>query len=182
MRCRGIFTTALLVAAWTMLDVMGASVSVRAVESVGRHQVAGDVEPGRRLVIPSLGVNAGIIPVGVDRRGQLTVGTSVSSVYRWRYGVQAGQPGSAVLAGHTWSKGDGVFDQLGRLRAGDRVSVGTAAFVVTRTRRVTTLPPAEVRDLFSDRGPPRLVLITCGNRNNTTGIYRSRIIVDARKA
>lgn len=135
----------------------------------------------RRLVIPEIGVNAGIIAVGVNRSGQLAVGTSVRSVYRWRDGVVAGQPGSAVLAGHTWSRGDGVFDRLGQLRRGDRVSVGDAKFQVTRVRRVTRMSPREVRALFSDRGEPRLVLITCGDRNNVTGVYRTRIIVSAKK-
>ena len=133
----------------------------------------------RRLVIPKLDVDAGIIPVGITEAGQLAVGTSVRSVYRWRYGVAAGQPGSAVLAGHTWSRGAGVFDRLGQLRPGDRVSVGRARFRVTRVRRVTTMSAAEVQGLFSDRGRPRLVLITCGNRNNVTGEYRTRIIVNA---
>lgn len=136
---------------------------------------------GRRLVIPAIGVDAGSIPVGINRAGQLAVGPSVRAVYRWRHGVVPGQPGSAVLAGHTWSRGDGVFDRLGQLRPGDRVSVGATRFEVTRVRRVTTLPRAEVRALFSDSGRPRLVLITCGNRDNTTGVYRTRIIVNAKK-
>jgi LPXTG-site transpeptidase (sortase) family protein len=135
----------------------------------------------RRLVIPAIGVNAGSIAVGTNRVGQLAVGTSVNSVYRWRYGVIAGQNGSAVLAGHTWSRGDGVFDRLGQLRPGDRLSVGPVRFEVTRVRRVTRLSRAEVRELFSDMGRPRLVLITCGNRNNTTGVYRTRIVVNAKK-
>ncbi|GAB3029823.1 class F sortase [Nocardioides flavus (ex Wang et al. 2016)] len=136
---------------------------------------------GRRLVIPAIGVDAGSIPVGTNRAGELAVGTSVRSVYRWRRGVVAGQPGSAVLAGHTWSRGAGVFDRLGQLRPGDRLHVGEVGFQVTRVRRVTQLSRTEVRGLFSDRGRPRLVLITCGNRNNTTGVYRTRIIVNAKK-
>jgi LPXTG-site transpeptidase (sortase) family protein len=136
---------------------------------------------GRRVVIPAIGVDAGIIPVGTTPSGGLAVGTSVRSVYRWRYGVVAGQPGSAVLAGHTWSRGPGVFDRLGSLRRGYLVRVGPVRFRVTRVRRVTKLSRAEVRGLYSDRGEPRLVLITCGNRNNTTGVYRTRIIVNAKK-
>ena len=85
-----------------------------------------------------------------------------------------------MLAGHTWSKGRGVFDRLGRLEAGDRVAVGRNRFEVTRVRRVADLSRSEVAALFSDRGKARLVLITCGDRNNTTGVYRTRIIVNAR--
>ena len=133
-----------------------------------------------RLSIPAIGVNAGIIPVGVTKAGELAIGRSVRDVYRWRDGVVPGQDGSAVLAGHTWSKGQGVFDRLGRLEVGDRVVVGRNRFQVTRVRRVTDMSRSEVAALFSDRGRARLVLITCGDRDNTTGVYRSRIIVDAR--
>ncbi|MCP3420728.1 class F sortase [Nocardioides pinisoli] len=133
-----------------------------------------------RLSIPAIGVDAGIIPVGVTRAGHLAIGRSVRDVYRWRAGVLPGQPGSAVLAGHTWSKGLGVFDELGRLRPGNLVVVGRNRFEVTRVRRVTGMSRSAVAGLFSDRGKPRLVLITCGDRDDLTGVYRTRIIVNAR--
>jgi sortase A len=133
-----------------------------------------------RLSIPAIGVDAGIIPVGVTRAGHLAIGRSVRDVYRWRSGVQPGQQGSAVLAGHTWSQGPGVFDDLGRLRPGNRVVVGRNRFAVTRVRRVTGMTRASVAALFSDRGKARLVLITCGDRNDLTGVYRTRIVVNAR--
>ena len=135
-----------------------------------------------RLSIPAIGVNAGIIPVGVTKAGHLAIGRSVRDVYRWRRGVLPGQRGSAVLAGHTWSKGPGVFDDLGRLRPGNVVVVGRNRFVVTRVRKVTGLSRKAVAGLFSDRGKPRLVLITCGDRNDLTGVYRTRIIVNAKLA
>ena len=133
-----------------------------------------------RLWVPAIDVNAGIIPVGVTRTGHLAIGRSVRDVYRWRDGVLPGQDGSAVLAGHTWSRGHGVFDDLGTLEVGDLVAVGRNRFAVTRVRRVTDMSRSEVAALFSDRGKARLVLITCGDRNNTTGVYRTRIIVNAR--
>jgi LPXTG-site transpeptidase (sortase) family protein len=133
-----------------------------------------------RLSIPAIGVNAGIIAVGVTRTGHLAIGGSVRDVYRWRSGVLPGQQGSAVLAGHTWSKGPGVFDDLGRLRPGNLVVIGTNRFEVTRVRKVTGMSRQAVAELFSDRGKPRLVLITCGDRNDLTGVYRTRIIVNAK--
>lgn len=133
-----------------------------------------------RLSIPAIGVNAGIIAVGVTRAGHLAIGNSVRDVYRWRHGVLPGQRGSAVLAGHTWSKGPGVFDNIGRLRPGNRIIVGKNRFTVTRVRKVTGLSREDVAALFSDLGPARLVLITCGDRNNLTGVYRTRIIVNAK--
>ncbi len=133
-----------------------------------------------RLSIPAIGVNAGIIAVGVTRTGHLAIGGSVRDVYRWRQGVLPGQRGSAGLAGHTWSKGPGVFDNLGNLRPGNLVVVGRNRFQVTRVRRLTGMSRQDVAQLFSDRGKPRLVLITCGDRNNLTGVYRTRIVVNAK--
>ncbi|RYC07355.1 class F sortase [Nocardioides zhouii] len=166
------------------LVILVAIATVLVSAPAGARPVGGD-EHARtamvsRLWIPASGVNAGILPVGVTRSGQLAVGTSVRDVYRWRDGVLPGQSGSAVLAGHTWSKGRGVFDRLGGLEPGDRVHVGTSRFEVTRVRRVRDLSRRAVAALFSDEGRPRLVLITCGDRNNRTGVYRTRIIVNAK--
>lgn len=138
------------------------------------------VAPWPRLRVPTLRVNAAIIPVGINDRGQLAVGPSVTAVYTWRYGVRPGQRGSAVLAGHTWSRGHGVFDELGAMRVGHRFTVGRHTFRVTRVQRVRRMGTADVEGLFSDRGRPRVVLITCGDRT-TTGVYRTRILVHARK-
>lgn len=147
----------------------------------GVEEASRSLAPAPRLRVPKIGADAGIIPVGINARGELAVGTSVRDVYRWKDGVRPGQPGSAVLAGHTWSRGDGVFDRLGSMRRGNRFTVGPHRFRVTKVTTVRRLSPSQVRELFSDRGRPRVVLITCGNRSNTTGIYRTRILVFARK-
>ncbi|PVG84332.1 hypothetical protein DDE18_01530 [Nocardioides gansuensis] len=133
-----------------------------------------------RLSIPRLRVNTAIIPVGITRAGQLAVGPSVTAVYTWKHGVRPGQRGSAVIAGHTWSRGHGVFDELGSMRVGHRFTVGRHTFRVSQVQRVHRMSGADVRGLFSDRGKPRVVLITCGDRT-ATGVYRTRILVHARK-
>lgn len=134
------------------------------------------------LRIPKLGIRgASIIPVGINGAGQLAVGSSVTAVYTWRSGPRPGRPGSTVIAGHTWSKGAGVFDNLGTMKKGDRFSVGRTRFSVTSVERVRTMPARQVRELFSDRGPSRAVLITCGDRSAVTGVYASRILVYATK-
>ena len=66
------------------------------------------------------------------------------------------------------------------MRPGNLVVVGRNRFEVTRVRRVTGMSRSAVATLFSDRGAPRLVLVTCGDRNDLTGVYRTRIIVNAR--
>ncbi len=134
-----------------------------------------------RLTIDAINVDAGIQSVGVTGSGHLAIGRSVRNVYGWRDGTVPGQPGSAVLSGHTWSKGNGVFDNLGKLHRGDVVNVGRKRFKVTRVSTVRAMSHKAVAALFSDRGPARLVLITCGDRNDSTGVYRTRIIVHAKK-
>jgi LPXTG-site transpeptidase (sortase) family protein len=168
----------LLVVVLTLAAVLVAAPAGARPEAQERAPLAAAASLGR-LSIPAIGVNAGIIAVGV-RGGHLAIGGSVRDVYRWRSGVQPGQQGSAVLAGHTWSKGPGVFDNLGSLRPGNLVVVGKNRFKVTRVRKVTGMSRQAVAGLFSDRGKPRLVLITCGDRNNLTGVYRTRIIVNAK--
>ena len=167
---------------WLVVVMALAAVMVAA--PAGARPVEGDERTATaalgRLSIPAIGVNAGIIAVGVTRSGHLAIGGSVRDVYRWRSGVLPGQQGSAVLAGHTWSQGPGVFDNLGGLRPGNLVVIGKNRFQVTRVRRVTGMSTQEVSQLFSDRGKARLVLITCGDRNNLTGVYRTRIIVNAK--
>lgn len=155
---------------------------------VARAEPAGTTGSVERTVgrpplrVPALGINgAPIIAVGINARGQLAVGPSVRAVYIWKDGVRPGQPGSAVIAGHTWSQGPGVFDKLGTMRVGDRLAVGAATFAVTRVERVRRMSSQKVRGLFSDRGPARVVLITCGDRSAATGVYASRILVHGRK-
>lgn len=140
---------------------------------------AGGIPP---LRVPRLGIGgASIIPVGIDGGGHLAVGPSISAVYTWNNGSRPGRPGSTVIAGHTWSRGDGVFDRLGTMRRGDQFSVGRTKFEVTLVERVRRMSAQRVRDLFSDRGPSRVVLITCGDRSSLTGVYASRILVHASK-
>lgn len=147
------------------------------------HRVAPTARPPiAPLRVPALGIRrAAVIPVGIDAGGHLAVGPSISAVYTWRDGVRPGQPGSAVIAGHTWSKGAGVFDHLGSMKVGQRFFVGRARFKVTRVHRVRNMSSRQVRDLFSDRGRSRVVLITCGDRSAATGVYASRILVHATK-
>lgn len=147
-----------------------------ALQSAASAQAAG----GRRLVIGRIGVNAPIRTVGITADGGLAVGSSASTVYRWKDGVTPGQRGSAVLAGHTWEAGDGVFDHLARLRKGNVIRVGKHRFKVTRKQRVQRMGPAQVAALYADTGPARIVLITCGDRD-AQGTYHSRILVRARK-
>ncbi|MGN0063727.1 MAG: class F sortase [Nocardioides sp.] len=141
---------------------------------------SGAAAAGQRVRIARISVDAPVKAVGLRDDGSLAVGGSATTVYRWKDGVVPGQRGSAVLAGHTWEAGDGVFDHLSSLRRGNVVRVGKHRFKVTRKQRVRSLSDEQIAALYADTGRPRIVLITCGDRDDA-GTYHSRILVRARK-
>jgi LPXTG-site transpeptidase (sortase) family protein len=87
------------------------------------------------------------------------------------------------MQGHTWSAGDGVFDELPELHRGDIIRVyGTdcqLTFVVDRVQRHVSpdLSGPQLAEYYRVSGTPGLTLVTCGDYN--AGEYDSRIVVSA---
>lgn len=147
----------------------------------GRKQAA--PTSSATLIIPTLGVNARVIPEGIDttrgNRGNLTIPGNVRQVGWWAGGPAPGQPGTAVLASHR-ARG-GVFYNLPSLQGGDTVQVrGTNGQLTTwrvtavQLRRKSALPS----EIWKSSGPPQLVLVTCGGVfNNRVGHFNDNVIV-----
>jgi LPXTG-site transpeptidase (sortase) family protein len=119
-----------------------------------------------RLRIPALGIND--VLTGAEARGGVLYAPPDPTEVGWWPGSQ--RPGSrhghAVLVAHTVHTGGGAFDDLGRLRTGERITVsrGSSAirYVVSRVAAVTPVRFArEASREFTRSGPPRLVLLTC---------------------
>ncbi len=120
----------------------------------------------QRVQIPSLGVDAPVLPVSLDDDGALALTDDAAVVFWYQESGYPGRPGRVVLAGHVDAPGGrpGIFAALHRLAAGERVIVERedgiqVHYVVTERVQVdaTTLPP----DLVGFRHPPELVLVTC---------------------
>ncbi len=120
----------------------------------------------QRVQIPSLGVDAPVLPVSLDEDGALALTDEAAVVFWYRESGYPGRPGRMVLAGHVDAPGGrpGIFAALHRLAAGERVIVERedgiqVHYVVTERVRIdaATLPP----DLVGFRHPPELVLVTC---------------------
>ncbi len=83
--------------------------------------------PGGHLIIPTIGVNAVIEPVGVSSDGDLAVPTRKpwDGVGWYQYGPYPGAPGSAVIDGHLDRPGGApaVFWNLRKLHIGDIIMV-----------------------------------------------------------
>lgn len=143
-----------------------------------------------RLKIPKLGVDAQIDPMGLTPGGAMEAPSGGRNVGWYRFGSHPGNPGSAVIAGHYgfWKNGErSVFDDLGKLRAGDSLYVEdklgvVAAFVVRETRRYD--PQANAPEVFTATdGKAHLNLITCeGAWNAAAETYAKRLVVFADRA
>ena len=137
------------------------------------------------LIIPSLGVQANVIGLGLTASGALAVPTS-TAVAGWYTGSPSpGAIGSAVIAGHVDSRhGPGVFFHLAQLRRGDRVYIRRAdgTLVVFRVTSVQMyakdgFPTLAVYGPVPD---PELRLLTCGGTFDlATHSYLSNTVVYA---
>ncbi|MBO0837986.1 MAG: class F sortase [Actinobacteria bacterium] len=154
------------------------------------------VAASNRLVIPSIGTDAPVIPEGASGPdgGALDVPSSVH-VVAWWDGVwkspsgtvhekvaQPGQPGVALLAGHIDSaaQGHGALYRLQQVKTGAAVTVYGAKGAAT-TWKVTSLQvvskSALPNALFVNSGPPRLAIVSCGGPfDASTGHYEDNVI------
>ncbi|MER6760120.1 MULTISPECIES: class F sortase [Amycolatopsis] len=145
-----------------------------------------------RLTIRALDVDAPLVPVAATGNS-LDIPRDVHTV-GWYIGTTRasdhptapapGQPGVAVLAGHVnWAgQGPGAFHDLRALRPGDVIDIRGAN--KTTTHWTVSEAPLDLRknqlpsNLFSNVGPPRIALVTCGGPyDSRTGNYRDNVIV-----
>jgi sortase (surface protein transpeptidase) len=139
------------------------------------------------LTIPSIGVHASVMSVGLNPDG--TVGVppiEANAPAAWYDGSPTpGQTGPSVILGHVTVGrfGDGVFLHLSRMRPGDRIEVtrqdGSAAvFTVDRVQTVgkSAFPTSAV---YGNVDHPALRLITCGGPHLSGGGYPDNVIVYA---
>ena len=150
---------------------------------------------GATLVIPALQVRAPVVATGaVD--GSMTIPADIHTV-GWYDGADSsgstttsaptpwpGQPGVSVLAGHVdWSgEGPGALYYIGQLVVGDPIEVIGSNRETTYWRvsepPITISKAALPADLFSNSGPPKLALVTCGGPfDAATGHYLDNVVV-----
>ena len=141
----------------------------------------------KRVRIASLGIDAPVTPVGIDMaHGVLGVPEDIQRTGWWKDGQSPGATtGSILIAGHVDSAkaGAGAFFRLVQVRKGDIVEITAAdgktfRYRVTTTRRMlkANLP----LDIWSQTGPARLTLVTCGGPfDSSIGRYRDNIVVTA---
>jgi hypothetical protein len=159
---------------------------------------------GSFLLIPSLGVDAPLVPTGATGRPEtasLTIPGDVHTAAWWDGTVSQGsrithedapapgQPGVAVIAGHIDSAraGPGALYDLKNISVGATVEIvdsgGHVAKWTVSTRPLTTRKTALPSSLWVTRGRPTLALVTCGGPfDRATGHYLDNVIVWATPA
>ncbi len=148
-----------------------------------------------RIRIPSLGMDAPIMPVGMDRYGAMEApgaGHPASdpiwaTAFWWQFGALPGQPGNAVLAGHV-DRNDGsraIFWNLRQIQPGDQISITnqtgqTFTFRVTRVAAFANPDGGPndpiIQQVFGPASTANLNLITCSGAWIGTE-YNQRLVV-----
>lgn len=142
------------------------------------------MQPGR-LRIPAIGVDAPIVPVGLNPDGSMEV-PPATEVGWYELGVEPGSPeGSAVLAAHVDYAGQrGAFFDLRSLPEGAEVLVsdaeGRELRYVVDVRTQVDKDALPVEELFRSNGAPTLTLITCGGAfDSSARSYQDNIVLRA---
>ncbi len=143
---------------------------------------------GMRIRVPSIGVDAKVLNLGLNPDGTLQVPTDAADAGWWSGGAAPGRPGPAVIVGHVnWDGRSGVFASLEKLRPGAAILVShpdgtTDRFLITRTAIYPkTAFPTQL--VYGPRPAPVLRLITCiGRFDAATGHYADNLVVFARLA
>lgn len=136
--------------------------------------------------IPSLGLTAPVVAVGIDDRGALDLPPQAGTIAWYGPGPVPGESGSAVLAGHVdYDGARGVFFRLADIGSGDEIVV-SASDGSSRSFRVVGEPAffpkasLPVTDLFQRGGSPVLTLITCGGAFDPEArSYEDNVVVQA---
>lgn len=136
------------------------------------------------LIVPSIELEAPIVPIQVDNDRVLHPPADVDEVGWWSRSAKPGSPtGQTLVTGHTVHTGGGVMNKLGDLRPGAVIQIKTKLGIVEyRATKIFVYTRDELAkhatDLFGQkREHNRLVLVTCTGWTGSE--YTSNIIVFA---
>ena len=139
------------------------------------------------LAIPAIGAESKVIRLGLDDQGALEVppGAPGSPAGWYEHSPTPGETGPAVFLGHVNAEGGGpgIFADLRRLAAGDRINVrredgSTAVFAVHAAEQYAkdAFPTQKV---YGNTAGPELRLITCDGYDPKTGRFDDNYVVYA---
>ena len=138
-----------------------------------------------RVQVPSIGVDSGLLDLGLQDDGTLEVPPDGTSAGWYVDAPTPGELGPAVIAAHVdWDGQPGVFYRLRDVRPGEEISVlredgTTAVFVVTSVEQFAK-DEFPTQTVYGDIDHAGLRLITCGGSfDSTARSYVDNIVVFA---
>ncbi|MFE0188566.1 class F sortase [Streptomyces sp. NPDC058989] len=139
------------------------------------------------VAIPSIGVSAPVLPLGLDRDGWIEAPPASDARLAGWYKAAAspGERGTAVLVGHVDSAaGPAVFYSLGALEKGRTIRVtredGRIADFEVYGVQVFDKRRFPARKVYGDTGRPELRVLTCGGTYSAGSGYTGNVVVFAR--
>ncbi len=137
------------------------------------------------LTLPS-GTSVAVDTAHTSSGGELMLPADINRAGWWDGGARLGDPfGALVVAAHvdSFDQGLGHFAELLTTQRGDVIRLSSpnldGRFRVVSAQLVEKSTLSADSDLYSPRGPPRLVLITCGGPYDPDSGYRDNMIVIA---
>lgn len=174
---------------WTPATVVGVPAIVPAVTAPSAPVMDGtvvmDASDPVHLRLPSIGVESDLMELGLMDDGSLEVPPTAYPAGWFTGAPTPGELGPAIVAGHVdYAKEVGVFHDLHRMEAGDKVFVeradgSTAVFTVTTVKQYAknAFPTG---DVYGDIDHAGLRLITCGGEFDWEAMsHRDNIVVFA---
>jgi len=140
-----------------------------------------------KLKIPIIKIDSKVESLGLTKDGAVDSPAGPSSTGWYNLGPRPGEVGSAVIDGHSgWSKGKAVFDDLYKLKIGDKIYVEddkgvTLTFSISKIMEYD--PDVHAKEVFfSTDGKSHLNLITCaGVWDNLSKSHSSRLVIFTNK-
>lgn len=131
--------------------------------------------------IPSIKLNAPVVEVGLNNKGEMDVPSGDTNDVGWyKHGTVPGNEGSAVLDAHVFA----ALKNLRYAKVGDSIyvkdAVGATRNFIIRSSMVYRLAEVPRELLFNRTGGKYLHIITCaGSFDKSTNTYDHRLIVYA---
>ena len=138
-----------------------------------------------RIVIPAIGVDARVLPLGLNPDRTIEVPKALADAGWFTPGPEPGETGAAVIVGHVAARsGPGVFLRLAQLRPGRLIRIrlqdGSTVTYVARSMIRVPKDRFPTKRVYARTPEPTLRLITCaGLLDPVTGSHRDNYIVFA---
>jgi len=146
----------------------------------------GSLQDPKKIVIPSIGVDAYIQNVGIDQKNEIAVPNNIHIAGWFADSVLPGKKGLSIIDGHLDGlTQNGIFDHLIQVQPGVTFSIefGDGTIRLFKVRSVHAVPLDSAAEMLFSQDPSlsnELKLITCGGQyNKNTHLYDKRIIVSS---